>query len=110
MQYDEPANCAKSDDETTFKDWTLSLEQYEACHQLAAILQPLKILVGVLEGTKAPTSNLVKPFVGKMIDRLESEKNITTHYRGKKEVIKVTVNPDVVGSMYSICCCLLTRF
>lgn len=65
-------------------------EMFVACHQLAAILQPLQVLIAVLEATKQPTSNLVKPYVGRMIDRLDSNKNVITYYRGKKETIMVS--------------------
>lgn len=97
QKYNEPEDCVKSDDGSTFKDHTMSADQFLACHQLAAILQPLQVLVSVLEATKTPTSNLVKPFVGKMIDRLDMEKNVTTTYRGKKEVIRVCHVPCLMS-------------
>ena len=89
MTYDEPKDCAKSDDGKTFKEHQMTVEQYNACHQLAAMLIPLKLCCDVFEATQKPTSNLIKPFVGKMIDRLDRDKKITTEYRGRKEVIKV---------------------
>lgn len=55
----------------------------------AAVLDPFLVMITTLEATQKPTSNLVKPFVGKMIDRLDAERSTVTTYRGVKEVIKV---------------------
>ena len=56
---------------------------------MEAVLQPVQQLIATLEGGLYPTSNLVKPYVGKMIDRLEPGRSTTTMYRKIKEVIKV---------------------
>ncbi len=67
----------------------LTDEQALCAHQLAAILSPVKVLVAILEGGDYPTSNLIKPYIGKMIDRLYKDKSTYTDYKGKREVIKV---------------------
>ena len=100
VKYDEPDGCAKADDGKSFDDHRLEEDHLDACHQLAAMLKPLKFLVEVLGATKKPTSNLVKPFVGKMIDRLDADKSIVTYYRGKKETIKV-----LLPAAAAVCCC-----
>ena len=87
--YSEPADCVDNDDGTTFKDHILNDEQFLCAHQMAVVLQPVQQLLATLEGGLYPTSNLVKPYVGKMIDRLEPGRTTTTVYRGKKETIKV---------------------
>ena len=64
--------------------------EFIVAHQLAAILSPVKTLISILEASAYPTSNLVKPFIGKMIDKLYPNKSTTTEYRGRKEVIRVS--------------------
>ncbi len=64
--------------------------EFTVAHQLAAILSPVKTLISILEASAYPTSNLVKPFIGKMIDKLDPNKSTTTEYRGRKEVIRVS--------------------
>ena len=56
---------------------------------MADVLQPVQQRIATLERGKYPTSNLVKPYVGKMIHRLEPGRTTTTMYRGKKELIKL---------------------
>lgn len=87
--YVEPVDCVVNDDGTTFQHHKLDEEDFLCVHQLAAILSPVKVLLATLEAGKYPTSNLVKPYIGKMIDRLEPNKSTITMYRGYKEVIKV---------------------
>ena len=58
---------------------------------MAAVLGPVKVLIATLEASTYPTSNLVKPYIGKMIDRLSSTKSTSTDYRGIVEVIKVNI-------------------
>jgi hypothetical protein len=103
-QYTEPPECVDNDDGTSFKDHMLNDEQFICAHQTATVLQPVQQLIATLEGSKYPTSNLVKPYVGKMIDRLAPERTTTTTYRGKKEIIKV----DVYYAIEFNLCCLLT--
>ena len=67
----------------------LTDEQALRAHQLAAILSPVKILIAILRGEDYPTSNLIKSYIGKMIDRLSEDEHTNTDYRGKREVIKV---------------------
>ena len=57
---------------------------------MAAVLSPVKVLIATMEASEYPTSNLVKPYIGKMIDRLSPHKSTPTDYRGKKEIIKVS--------------------
>ena len=57
---------------------------------MAAILAPVKVLIASMEASEYPTSNLVKPYIGKMIDRLSPLKSTTTEYRGIKEIVKVS--------------------
>ena len=57
---------------------------------MAAILAPVKVVIATMEASDYPTSNLVKPYVGKMIDRLSPHKSTPTDYRGRKEVVKVS--------------------
>jgi hypothetical protein len=68
----------------------LTDEQALCAHQMAAILAPVKVLIATMEASEYPTSNLVKPYIGKMIDRLSPLKSTPTEYRGKKEIIKVS--------------------
>ena len=58
---------------------------------MAAVLAPVKVLIATMEASEYPTSNLVKPYIGKMIDRLSPLKSTTTEYRGIKEIIKVSI-------------------
>ena len=88
-QYNEPEDCVDNDDGTRFKDHMLNDEQFMCAHQMAAILHLALHLISTIEGGKYPTSNLVKPYVGKMIDRLAPERTTTTTYRGRKDIIKV---------------------
>jgi hypothetical protein len=81
-QYTEPPVCVENDDGTSFKDHMLKDEQFLFAHRMAAVLQPVQQLIATLEGGNYPTSNLVKPYVGKMIDRLARERTSTTTYRG----------------------------
>ena len=67
----------------------------------AVVLSPFLVLLGVLEATQKPTSNLVKPYVGKMIDRLEEGKSSSSSYRGRKETVKVSCKVKVV---FCDCC------
>jgi len=88
-QYNEPADCVENDDGTSFKDHMLSDEQYVCAHHMAVVLHYVEQLIATLEGGLDPTSNLVKPYVGKMIDRLKPGRTTTTLYRDKRETIKV---------------------
>ena len=88
-KYIEPADCVDNDDGSSYKDHMLSDEQFLCAHQMAAVLQPCQQLIATLEGGLYPTSNLVKPYVGKMIDLLEAARTTTTMYRGRRETIKV---------------------
>ncbi len=65
---------------------------------MAAILAPVKVLIAAMEASEYPTSNLVKPYIGKIIDRLSPLKSTPTDYRGRKEIIKVSyhLSPYVV--------------
>ena len=56
---------------------------------MAAILSHVKTLIVTLEASSYPTSNLVKPYVGKMIERLSAYKGTHTTYRDVREHIKV---------------------
>ena len=67
----------------------LTDEQALCAHQMSAVLAPVKVLIATMEASAYPTSNLVKPYIGKMIDRLSPHKSTPTDYRGRKEVIKV---------------------
>ena len=78
IKYDEPEGRAKNDDGLGFDDHRLDEHHLDAVHQLAVMLEPLQVLVDVLDATKKPTSNMIKPFVGKMIDRLDADKHIVT--------------------------------
>ena len=51
---------------------------------MAAILNSVKAITATLEGGACPTSNLVKPIIGKMIDKLELDKPTITDYKGSK--------------------------
>ncbi len=77
---------------------------------MAAVVQHVRQRIATLEGGKYPTSNLVKPYVGKMIDRLAPERTTTTTYRGKKEIIKEDVCYAIELSLlfidYYFCCIL----
>ena len=88
-QYIEPSDCVDNDDGSSFKDHMLNDEQFLCAHQMADVLHPVSQLIATLEGGLYPTSNLVKPYVEQMIDRLEPGRTTTTTYRGKKETIKV---------------------
>ncbi len=55
-------------------------------HNLDAILSPVKTLRSILESFNYPTSNRAKPYIGKMIDRLDSNEQTLTNFMGKKEV------------------------
>jgi hypothetical protein len=79
----------------------LTDEQALCAHQMAAVLSPVKVLIATMEASEYPTSNLVKPYIGKMIDRLSPHKSTPTDYRGKKEIIKVSnlVLPYVVDTL-----------
>ncbi len=90
-QYNQPADCVENDDGTSFKDHMLNDEQYLSAHHMASVLHHVKQLIATLEGSLYPTSNLVKHYVGKMIDRSESGRTTTTTYRDKRETIKVIV-------------------
>jgi hypothetical protein len=58
---------------------------------MAVVLHHVQQLIATLEGGLYPTSNLVKPYVGKMIDRSEPGRTTTTTYHDKRETIKVIV-------------------
>ena len=88
-KYNEPSDCVQNDDVTSFNDHILNVEQFLCAHQMADVLHSVQQLVATLEGGLYITINLVKPYVGKMIDRLEPGRTTTTTYRGKKETIKV---------------------
>ena len=90
-QYNEPADCVENDDGTSFKDHMLNDEHYLCAHHMAAALHHVQQLIATLEGGLYPTSILVKPYVGKMIDRLEPGRTTTTTYRDKREIIKIFV-------------------
>ena len=92
--YEEPNDCAVNDDGTSYNNHKLTDEDFLCAHQLAAILSPVKVLLSTLEAGNYPTSNLVKPYIGKMIDRLEPHKSTSTTYRGEKEVIKVNYGKE----------------
>ena len=62
-------------------------EQALIAHQLAAILSTVKVLID-LEGGEYPTSNLIKPYIRKKIDKLFEDKPTYTNYRRKREVIQ----------------------
>ena len=68
----------------------LSHDEEIAAYQMAAILNPIKVINAMLEGVAYLTSSLMKPIIGKMIDKLEPDKPTITDYRGKKEIIKVS--------------------
>ena len=85
-EYCEPEDCVTNDDGTTYDNHKLSDEHCIACHQLSAICDPVKTVIATMEATQKPTSNLVKPFLNKLIDRLENRRSITTFYRGNKEI------------------------
>ena len=72
-----------------YNNHVLTDEEALCAHQLAQILSPVKTLIATLEASSYPTSNLVKPYVGKMIDRLSPDKGTHTTYRDVKEHIKV---------------------
>jgi hypothetical protein len=65
---------------------------------MAAIGAFVKVLIATMEASEYPTSNLVKPYIGKMIDRLSPLKINPTDYRGTKEIRKVSchLSPYVV--------------
>ena len=89
--YVEPPGCAKPDDDiddNSLNKYSLNDEEARIVHQLAAVLTHVKDLLAILEATLHPTSNLVLPYIGKMIDRLETSRSTTTTYRNKKEVIR----------------------
>jgi len=83
-QYNEPADFVENDDGTSFEDRMLSDDQYVCAHHMAAVLHLVQQLIATLEGGLYPTSNLVKPYVGKMIDRLEPGRTTTITYRDKR--------------------------
>ena len=57
---------------------------------MAAISAHVKVFIATMEASEYPTSNLVKPYIGKMIDRLSPLKSTSTDYRGWKEIIKAS--------------------
>ena len=65
---------------------------------MAAVSAPVKVLIATMEASKYSTSNLVKPYIGKLIDRLSLLKSTPTNYRGRKEFRKVSshLSPCVV--------------
>ena len=67
----------------------LTDEQALCAHQMSAILAPVKVLIATMEAFAYPTISLVKPYIGKMIDRLSLHKSTPTDYRSRKEIIKV---------------------
>ena len=73
-----------------YANHVLSNDEEIVAHQLAAVLAPVKLVIATLEGSGYPTSNLVKPIIGRLIDKLDPEKSTITDYRGKKEIIKVS--------------------
>ena len=75
---------------TRYYQHVLSHDEEIVAHQMAAILNPVKVIIATLEGGAYPTSNLVKPIIGKIIDNLEPDKPTITDYGGKKEIIKVS--------------------
>jgi len=103
-KYTEPPDCVENDDDSSSKDHMLNDDQFLCAHQMATVLQHVQQLIAMLEGGNYPTSNLVKPYVGKMIDRLTPERTTITAYRGKKEIVKV----DVYYAIEFNLCCLLT--
>jgi hypothetical protein len=67
-------------------------DEHALCaHPMLAILAHVKVLITPMEASAYPTSNMVKPCIGKMIDRLSPHKNTPTDYRGRKEVIQVSI-------------------
>ena len=72
-----------------YRHHILTDEQALCAHHLAVIRSPVKVLLAILEGGDYPTSNLIKPYIGKMIDRLSENKPTYTDYRGRREMIKV---------------------
>ena len=64
--------------------------EFTVAHQLAAILSPVKTLISILEASAYPSRILVKPFIGKMIDKLDPNKSTITEYKGRKEIIRVS--------------------
>ena len=87
-QYEEPPGCAQSEDGSTYSKHALTEEEQIIVYQLASVLLPCRTLIAILEATKTPTNNLVLPYVGKMIDRLEPHKATVTYVSGEKEIIK----------------------
>ena len=87
-QYVEPPDCARSDDGSTYSRHALTDEEHTIVHQLVSVLLPCRTLIAILEATLTPTNNLVLPYVGKMIDRLEPHKSTVSYFSGEKETIK----------------------
>ena len=75
---------------TGYHQHVLSHDEEIVAHQMAAIFNPVKVIIATLEGGAFPMSNLVKSIIGKMINKLEPDKTTITDYRGKKEIIKVS--------------------
>ena len=69
---------------TRYHQHVLSHDEEIVAHQMVAILNPVKVIIATLEGGAYPTSNLVTPIIGKVIDKLEPDKPTITDYRGKK--------------------------
>ena len=73
---------------TRYHQHVLSRGEEIVTYQLAAILNPVKVIIATLEGGPYPTRNLVKQIIGKMVDKPEPDKPTITNYRGEK-IIKV---------------------
>ena len=78
-------------------------EQALGAHQLATIISPVKVPTAILEDRDYPTRNLIKPYIGKMFDRLSEDKPTYTNYRGKREVTKVRTCFYCSGSAEWLC-------
>ena len=69
----------------------LTDEQALCARQLAAILSHVKVLIAIIEGGDYPTSNLIDPYIGKMIDTLSEDKPTYTGYKGKRAKLRCEV-------------------